>query len=225
MKTAKKIHIVFFAIIIVFNLFALFLWYSNKQLAWELSREDRLFENLSVLLYLAAIIISFYFVNIIKAKKIYLLIPLVSLLGILDELSWGEKTFNLDMPVLYYLEIDALHDFLEVIYYFLQNNYANWQIFPITFLIIAVIISIIFIKEIMSFFKNHKPLIFIFIALLILLIAQIIDITGLSRFQFYLEEILENDGALLFIWASLLLKYVKIYPQQRLDKPPVNDNI
>jgi hypothetical protein len=80
--------------------------------------EDHLVQNLSVVFYLVALVLAFrLFIREHKhnSRMIVLLIPaLIAVLGGLDEIGWGERLFDLRMPVIADNKINALHDLIDV---------------------------------------------------------------------------------------------------------------
>ena len=86
----------------------------NFKIGMALIKEDGLIENISAILFAAAFLISLIHWPKIRRKEgatTFVFVGILGLIGFLDEISFGERLFDLTMPVIYEVKIDALHDF------------------------------------------------------------------------------------------------------------------
>ena len=85
-------------------------------------KEDHLIENASALLFLSAFTLSLYYLIVHRHKRLRSggLLKVVcglGLLGFLDEVSFGQRVFDLTMPRYGEVSIDATHDVVELALY------------------------------------------------------------------------------------------------------------
>lgn len=84
-----------------------------------IAAEDGILENLTVSLFLFTFLFSLVLLatrqvnGSLNRRWLYLLLA-IGLLGFLEEISYGERLFDLKMPVVYGVKIDALHDLIDV---------------------------------------------------------------------------------------------------------------
>ena len=108
----------FYPIAVFFNLVVLSLVYLFiPALRFSLIAENQFLKNLTAIFYFDSFVLGLLFFAQIKNKKycsICILVPILSLLGFLDEISFGQELFSLDMPVLGRTRIDGIHDFLSL---------------------------------------------------------------------------------------------------------------
>ena len=195
-----------------------FLIPSYRYLLYE---ENQLVENITALTLLITFFISLRINNVSEnpKKKLFLTISIVSILGFLDEISYGGRSINLNIPYLGVKSIDGFHDFLNIskaiLYRFTTIGYGNFFL-----IIFSSITLILFIKKVIFKFKQ-KILLFLkkfFIlrisklALIFIIISQIIDIFP-SRFELPLwiksiEEIFEMYVAFALFTITMILKRV-----------------
>lgn len=81
----------------------------------EFVGEDRSLENLTVCIYALAVLIALLAIvrRRFSGAAGAALIAFAAALGALEELSWGERYFELQAPVLFGVKIDAIHDLLH----------------------------------------------------------------------------------------------------------------
>jgi len=157
--------------------------------------------------------------------RFWLVLSLLSFLFIGESLSWGEKIFNITMPRIAGIKFDALHDALSVsigIIKKTRNFIINKGILaPVSIAIIlgsitgitAFLYLIIHLirknrKKIIAFFKENlkkPPFRFIFISLILILIALIVDDDNLVSFPHkeVVDEGFELLGILAFLFAGV----------------------
>jgi hypothetical protein len=92
----------------------------------KIADENGVIENITAYNYLFAgiygsIFLFFSPINIMKRKSL-LLVPFLSFLFFLEEISFGKQWIHFSAPVLYGKKVDGLHDILEITYKFIQNN-------------------------------------------------------------------------------------------------------
>lgn len=108
----------FYPIAVFFNLFILSLIYLFiPALRFSLIAENQFLENLTAIFYFDSFVLGLLFFAQIKNKEycsIYILVPILSLLGFLDEISFGQELFSLEMPVVGRTRIDGIHDLLSL---------------------------------------------------------------------------------------------------------------
>jgi hypothetical protein len=177
--------------------------------------EDHALENLTASLFSAAFLLSVIAMARFKEKrypKAYLAIPLISLLGFLDEIGWFERAFNFTVPKIYGDELDGLHDFPTAAYTALQNN-LHWllSIFLLAASCIALFLIVRkyrkYLNRIPGMLTRHPPFVFLLIFAGIMFLAALIDLGIVSfgnhrRFSGSLEEIIEVNAAMALLFAS-----------------------
>ena len=77
--------------------------------------EDSLIENLTASFYLLTCLFALVLLNIrstrtMRGRKALMLFSVFGLIAFLEELSYGERLFDIEMPVLSGMKIDAVHD-------------------------------------------------------------------------------------------------------------------
>ncbi len=144
MKVSFKKLVRIYAIFTILNI-AIFtlLYFLFPKLYHFLFAEDNLVEDLTVLFYLLSFSIGIYFIVRLKEKKfrkIFIAIPLISLMGALEELSYGQRIFKLKMPYLDDVQIDAIHDFIELGHKIIveQGNTLLYFLLPAIFCFISI---------------------------------------------------------------------------------------
>lgn len=205
---------------IILSLFVLFLGivsidHSNTKFIYQ---EDGLIENLS-----AGICLGTFFLGIIltiknlRPSKIIIASSFLSLLGFLDELSYGERIFKIKMPTLYSVKVDGIHDFLEVIKQFLKFEIFERPDRYLATILIAIIVLFAITWSLYTKYTNtfhsllrpRSPQFTLFISFVMFLgISQFID---LNLFKLIKLDLLKNKYAITieelfetFAWLSLL---------------------
>lgn len=75
--------------------------------------EDQFIENASAFLCLASFLLGVVFLAARDAKahrKVDAIVPVLGLVGFLDEISFGERVFHIRMPIVYGVKVDGFHD-------------------------------------------------------------------------------------------------------------------
>ncbi len=206
----------------------------------NLVQEDKFLENLTALVFFQGFIvgmIGLYKFKKLPNKKLYILIPLISLLGFLDELSFGERIVNFQAPVIAGQKIDAAHDFFNLFYKVGYKKIVYPQfVEPLTeillnnafilFLLAICLLGVIFKyrkllfiylaslwSKLQDLFGNkwwaNLPLKFSLVALIFLFISTGIELRLFGKLpeRQFIEELSEVNMAIGFLFASLSLWY------------------
>jgi len=191
-----------------------------------LLHEDNLIENLTAGLFLISFFIGFLFS--IKSKmhrKALIIVSAISLLGFLDEISFGERLFKLDMPRIYDVKIDAAHDFFDLAYRIIRrlSLSATYSTYVILFLLIGIIIVTVLLlrhksiltKIITSTFRKPQYIMALFFTIFVFF-SLVIDLDFLHNEVWYLlEELFEMNAALALLVCCLSLR------EQQLSNEPI----
>lgn len=178
------------------------------------TREDSFMENLTVILFLESFILGFIFVFKLRKKikqKIYSIFPLLGLIGVLDELSFGERIFNFTSPIVGEKKIDGIHDFISFFYYEILELDRRQLMVIISMLSIlfvflfklAVRFDFLRIKNIL---KIDIPFKFVVFLIFFATLATFCDLDIIRfRGRVFLEELFEMNVALslLFVCCAI----------------------
>ncbi len=184
--------------------------------------EDGIVENLTVGLYLRTFLFALVLFNTqsksdATCRKWLILLMVLGLLGFLEEISFGERLFNLNMPMLGGVKIDALHDFIDVGIILVSNLITDYQL-PALLLLLSVFILFLFVllkygKRLWGAFvaESYYPLhlmmfFFVVLAFLALLMdAEFFPFKG----DLALEECFELNAALALLTSCLIIFKLK----------------
>lgn len=188
----------------------------------KLAEENGIIENITAYNYLFAgiygcIFLFFSPLNIMKRKSL-LVIPFLSFFFFLEEISFGKQWIHFSAPVLYGKKVDGLHDILEITYNFIQNNLLVSNILSLAIVLLFWYI----IKNIKASIKNiiidaikeHSAFTFIGTSILLLLIAQAIDIR-LLPINGYFEEVIELCASIGFNFAVISFNEKKFNSKEK----------
>ncbi len=193
--------------------------------------EDHFLENLEAYLYVATFVIGMISVLRLKEtvhRRMYMAIPLIGLLCFLDEVSYGARIFNINVPVVSGVKVDGIHDFVSLIYLNLRHGGDYVYIFEVVAFLVLVLLIVRYYKhmaKVPEMFKRHFLRFVLFFAIFgILALAAdayhdelIIQgklhvfTLGDKMFVFpkryllapLLEELMETNAALALLFASL----------------------
>lgn len=149
-----------------------------------------------------------------KNRKALIAISSVSLIGFLDELSFWERLFNLNMPYIYDEKIDGVHDFLNLAYEIIIKLTNTYSVCLILILLNgAILVTALLIKHRLKFTRfitsnyGEPPFILAFIFSVLLFSSQVLYL-GLIKNEnlFIVEEIFEMNASLALIFCCLSLK-------------------
>ncbi len=165
--------------------------------------EDQFIENLTAALFFSAFLLGG--ISIARSKEkhhrvAYGAIPLMGLVGFLEELSYGERLFNINMPKMYGVKIDAVHD----IFYLVYKVYCNAFLYLFLVAFCILILSIVRKCRIKRMFEKYPRWRFLPFFVGFGLIALIIDLEIVTHhFLLYIEELFEMNAALALLFATL----------------------
>ena len=142
------------------------------------------------------------------------MIPALGIWAFVEEISFGERIFNLEMPYLGGEKFDGLHDLFFLIYEGLRvRGLLLWAI--LGFLLAAIFIWRLipgfrpWVREISKTIKAQPPLIFLSLAIAFVTASFILDLEFLEyRTGYFLEELVEFLGALALGFAVLAMGWV-----------------
>jgi len=221
-----KIYIV---LSIIFILFISSLLIINPAQADYLFREDGVMEFLSItiagLSMALALILSHREYKKRGVWKFWLGLGFLSFLFIGESISWGERIFNIKMPIIAGIKFDAIHDLLAVSIgiikkirgYILETGLLGLRSLAIIIILLAGLFFIVrFLtnlilkhrNNIKIFFKANlkkAPFTFLFIALVLIAIAIFIDEDNFVNFPHkeVVDEGLEILAVLAFVFSSI----------------------
>lgn len=220
----------FLKLILLSFLFAFVIYVISPVYRYQFHQEDKLIENITAITYLITFFINLKFNNRKNKPKrrIFRLISIISIIGFLDEISFGTRLFNINFPYYRGTKIDSLHNILSLIksniYKFTLANkdyiadYIGIFIFAfIAILIIAIIYlkkysnTLIIQKTYQIILKKSPIFVMSIITICLLFISQLIDLYP-NRFGQIplwaksLEEIFEMYVSFCLLKITLILK-------------------
>ncbi|WP_413400008.1 hypothetical protein [Prochlorococcus sp. MIT 0714] len=134
-KAKNIVKLYFTSVIASFALFLVAV-YLNPSNTDFIHKEDGLLENLSAGICFATFIFGIVLIlRNCRYKKMLAGISFVSLLGFLDEISFGGRIFKIKYPRIFGVNIDGIHDFLSVAKRLVKkrDNRNAWQTFNCDF--------------------------------------------------------------------------------------------
>ncbi len=195
------------------------LYISIPQLRTSFVAEDQFTESVTAVLFFSSFLLGLILIVKLKRKsyrKVYLVIPLLGLVGFLDELSFGQRMFNLTMPKIYGVEIDAVHDFAELAYKVFINH-STYVLAVSALGVFCIVLFLIILKHhkyldrIPDVIKRYPPFVFVLSFIAFIFIALIYDLHTLiprrGFFLFIFEELSELNAALALLFASFSIAH------------------
>jgi hypothetical protein len=181
-------------------------------------REDSLIENLTAGLYFCAfasalILLTNRRIRNRKSCTWLTALSALGLVGFLDEISFGERLFNFDMPVVRETKLDAVHDVVELGLSLTIGLETDQKQLVMLFLLSGLALSLVAIlKYVKRFWKSvitdrYFPLYLVgFIFVLLGCAALMLD-TGRFPFRGFnaVEECLELNAALTLLTACFMI--------------------
>ena len=186
-----------------------------------LVREHNLLEMVQALLYLGTVVVVLRNLTVIRRTQptwLFSILIVLGVFGFLEEVSYGETLFLRftpffsDPPKFFGVKIDAIHDFIQVLYVGLTTE-MSW--FGIGVLGVAIgLSSLCFLiwgrlydlRTLAKFFYKYQPLEFVFICGFLLFFATLLDLEFFHHhFLVFLEEFLEALAALSLFFAALVM--------------------
>lgn len=212
MKTDVRRLLCAYAVVIIVNIVLCSLAYIFFP-AWRpsLQNEGHLVENMSAALYFGSALLGFFMLLRVKEKKtriVYLVIPFLGLMGFLEEISFGESLFNIQMPWIGDFKINSLH---ELIFFALwklnKHKYDYFWLYLFLFAFFSVAAFFIirrYHRHFMQALKAYPSYRFVLFSIGFLFVAQIFDMHIIDlEFDVFLEELFELNGAVGLFFASL----------------------
>lgn len=174
------------------------------------------FQTLSLSLFVLTVVTGGFLLSRYRLPRIYWIIPILALIAAIEESAWIIMVFGRLLVVLGG-EHRNLHDFFGTAYLLLKDAELGWG----SAVVGGGILfggGAFFFHSLESFFVNRRPLLIAGLAVGFLVLAQVSDAvtemggykkTGQSPISMIVEELLENNGALLFLLAVVALHYEK----------------
>jgi hypothetical protein len=193
--------------------FVVYFWAPNYRR--YLLDEDSLIENLSVGFYLISFCMGLLFLlKSKKHRKAPNVVSAVSLLGFLDELSFGERLFELEMPRINGVKIDAAHDFFNLAYRVIMKLAATYPTYVILFISTGIIIAIVLLlkhksklTKIVTIIYHNQPFILALFFAILVFFSLVIDLDIVhNKILFMVEELFEMLAALALLMCCLSLQ-------------------
>lgn len=174
------------------------------------------FQTLSLSLFFLTVVTGGFLLTRYRLPPIYWIIPILALIAAIEESAWIIMVFGRPLVVLGG-EHYNLHDFFGTAYLLLKNAELGWGSAVVGG---GVLFGggAFFFHNLKSFLMDRRPLLIAGLAVGFLVLAQVSDAvtemggdkkTGQSPISMIVEELLENNGALLFLLAALALHYEK----------------
>ncbi len=216
------IYLVLFGVNVL-TAWGVYMWMPDYRV--YLVMEDSLVENLSAFFYISTFFLSLlFFIKSKKRRKALIIVSAVSLLGFLDEISFGERLFSLNMPHIGGNKIDATHDFFSLGYKVIKSLTHSHAIFVYPLIgvvaIMAVMVALKYRYKLIGIISNGYYNQTYILALLFASLgfaALIIDlgIVNKNKALVALEEFFEMNAA-----TALLFCCLSLY-DSRLSKNPL----
>jgi hypothetical protein len=193
--------------------FGLYIWAPNYRS--YLLREDSLVENISVILFFLSFLLSLIlYIRNITNRKAAIVLSAISLLGLLDEISFGERLLHMDMPIIRGVKIDAFHDIFYLAFKEIISFSSSHRAFAVILLLIIFFIVTILLMKYRSILQEKfaiiitmPPLILASLFVLLVFFALIIDLHIIRiKALFMIEELLEMNAALALLMCGLSLQ-------------------
>ena len=219
--SAKNIVKLYFTSVIAS--FALFLVavYINPGNTDFIHKEDGLLEHLSAGICFATFIFGIVLIlRNCRYKKMLAGVSFVSLLGFLDEISFGGRIFKIKYPHIFGVRIDGIHDFLTVAKRLVKREIIEIPGGSLTAIFITAIILFLIAWTLYSFklsstilFNGPYLILFTCFAIFVV-ISQLIDLELLSidynAYIITIEELFEAFAALSLLFVCLLVKTERV---------------
>jgi hypothetical protein len=190
--------------------------------------EDQFLENLTAGLFLITFLLSVFILVKNRGGRVTdLIIPAVSLLGFLEDMSYGERHFASIQKIVSKYNIDGLHDFFKLGVEYLQKQGMNPVFYAITGILLislslfGVLVAWYFLKKRYETpLINLGPLIFTIICFAFILPSLVLDFVAIgnpaSRVIEFVEELLEWFGALALFFGGISI-YQRIAYEDRIS--------
>ena len=187
-----------------------------------LLEEDSTIENLSAIFYFISFFIGvIFFIRSKTNRRALKYVSAISLLGFLDELSFGERLFNLKMPKFSRVKIDGVHDLFDWAYTVITRLWVSERIYVFLFALFVIAVLIFGwlkyrfkIKKILPKIYDKPPFILFSFFVFLILIAMIIDLEIIEHEVLSLiEELLEMNSAIALLFCNLSLYKINYFKE------------
>lgn len=177
--------------------------------------EDGPVEDLSAAVYLAASIVGIW-VGLKQARRfkseavLPLFAGLVATLGFLDEVSFGARLGWFNPPVLHDKPIDAVHDVFTVAYVMTREHLSGRALATVVGCAGLVFVTVLVAnRKRLDSITRMRGVRWLALAIALVVVAEVIDLdffnkTGQWAFVYALEEVLEVNGGMALLCASLV---------------------
>ena len=182
------------------------------QLREPLSNKNQILEWVTTGIYCVGILVGLFYCLRLSDKRLrlhHLTLPLLSLLGLCEELGYGADLFHFQTIKLFSVNIDSTHDFFSVIYKFLGTYIL------VLFALIFFICRFLFKKygnPIATLIRVYPAYKFAVISISFMLTSVIFDLYII--YHPVLEEVFEMNAAIALVFASLAIRF----EQQQYDR-------
>lgn len=180
--------------------------------------EDSLIENLTAGVYFCTFLLALNFLVTRRItsnvyRKWLILVFTLGIVGFLDEISFGERLFDLEMPVLAGTKIDALHDFFGLGVSLMDRLISQHLLIAVLLLLTGLVIfSIAILKYGKRFWHvatvdgSYPVFLIIFIFTVLVLSALILDANLLPvRGDRALEEMFELNASMALLTSCFII--------------------
>lgn len=207
MSRPRRIFAVYAVVGAVLSSLAVAAFTVGPRVRYYLLKEDYALESMALALFLASAVVGARQVLVRRPRsRWYYAIPILGLVGALEEISYGRWYFDLDMPYVHGLRIDSLHDFAELSRLVLEDYVS-----PAAPAIVGVVLGAVlcvwlyaYHERVLRTFRRHPSLTFAAAAVCLLGMAGFLDLGMLpSSLELMLcEELGEMLAALAWVFAA-----------------------
>ncbi len=143
-------------------------------------------------------------------SKVYWTIPILGILGILEEESFGHSFLYFSVPKIYGVQLDSLHDFVRIGFVWMMDQEVSFQrVIGLASVAIMVFLGWMFYWfwfEVKKFFIEQPPFYYVLGCGGLLMLAALLDLEvfvmpGLQL----LEELLEMLASVALLWSCFSL--------------------
>lgn len=194
---------------------------TNPELVRSIAKEDNVLENLTALLLGASTIIGIVVIckRPSSLKHISLSLSAISLIGLLDEISFGKRLFKLNsIQIGNNSQIDGIHDIAEITKnQILATSIKYSAITTATIILIGILLifALFLFRDVVTralqFLAAKKILSYLAVVLCCAILAQLIDIDIIDSYiSTPLEETLKTLAALGLLYSQVqIFKLIK----------------
>ena len=162
----------------------------------RLATEDGVIEAATAALFLGAAAVGSVGVLRTGATRIHWLIPLVGLLGFLDEMRFGARIFGFSPPSVNEVEVDSFHDVLTVADRLASDlGLTRGRVALLALAVALVVTAYLFksdrLKRIPTWLAEHRPIALMLGALGLIMAGVVLDQLGSTSTIVFAEETVE----------------------------------